>query len=153
MPNIKRPIAFWVIVVFLAISIVVMLMGQTLAVFNYDLAVCLCLQESADQVSEFGVQVNRAFGAGDTIVYIPLMTVSLIGLILKKRWSLLTTAAVTGVSAYWSVTVSFTLIFLSEVTSFRLVPGPGYWIFIGAYTLFGVWGILYLIFRGEALIK
>ena len=153
MPSVKRPKAFWVIVVFLAISIVLMLMGQTMALFNYDLAVCLCLQESADQVSEFGVQVNRAFGAGDTIVYIPLMIASLIGLLLKKRWSLMTTAAVVGVSAYWSVTVSFILIFLTEVSSFRLVPGPEYWIFIGVYILFGIWGLLYLIFRGETLLK
>jgi hypothetical protein len=32
-------------------------------------------------------------GAGDTVVYVPLMLVSLAGLFLRKRWSLLTTAA------------------------------------------------------------
>ena len=56
MANARRPIAFWIIVSFLAISILLMLIGQTMAVFNYDLAVRLGLQESPGQVSEFGVQ-------------------------------------------------------------------------------------------------
>jgi hypothetical protein len=153
MPSARRPIGFWIIVVFLAVSIILMLMGQTMAVFNYDLAVRLGLQESLGQVGEFGVQVNRAFGAGDTVVYIPLMVVSLAGLLLKKRWSLLTTAAVVGVSAYWSVTVSFMLAFLPGVSGYSLVPAPEYWLFIGAYIVFGAWGLLYLIFRGDALLR
>lgn len=32
--------------------------------------------------------MNRAFGASDTMIYIPLIIVSLIGLFSKKRWSL-----------------------------------------------------------------
>jgi hypothetical protein len=153
MPSAKRPIAFWFIVVFLAVSIILMLLGQTMAVFNYDLAVRLGLQESPEQVGEFGVQVNRAFGAGDTVVYIPLMAVSLVGLFLRKRWSLLATAAVVGVSAYWSVTVGSLLVFLPVVSGYGLVPGPEYWLFIGAYIVFGVWGLLYLIFRGDVLLR
>ena len=153
MANARRPIAFWIIVSFLAISILLMLIGQTMAVFNYDLAVRLGLQESPGQVSEFGVQVNRAFGAGDTVVYIPLLVVSLAGLLLKKRWSLLTTAAAAGVSAYWSVTISFIFLFLPGTSGYAYVPGPGIWLFLGAYTAFGVWGLFYLLFRGEALLR
>ena len=153
MPNDRRSIAFWIIVVFLIVSIILMLMGQTMAVFNYDLAVRLGLQESLGQVGEFGVQVNRAFGAGDTVVYIPLMVVSLAGLFLKKRWSLLTTAAAAGVSAYWSVTVSFAFLFLPGAPGYDYVPGPEIWFFVGVYTAFGVWGLFYLLFRGDALLR
>jgi len=153
MPNAKRPIAFFVIVVFLSVSIILMLIGQTMAVFNYDFTAQLGLQESVGKVSEFGVQVNRAFGAGDTIVYIPLMVVSLVGLFFKKRWSLLTTAAVSGVSAYWSVTISFTFLFLPGAPGYDYVPGPEIWFFVGAYTVFGVWGFFYLLFRGNALLR
>ena len=96
MTSARRPIVFWIMVVFLTASVILILMGQTMAVLNYDLAAHLGLQESLGQMVEFGVQVNRAFGAGDTVVYIPLMVVSLVGLFLKKRWSLLTTAAVFG---------------------------------------------------------
>jgi hypothetical protein len=128
-------------------------MGQTMAIFNYDFAVRLGLQESLGQVGEYGVQINRAFGGGDTVVYIPLMVVSLIGLFLKKRWSLLTTAAVVGVSAYWSVTASFMLAFLPGVSDYNLMPGLMYWLFIGAYIVFGIWGLFYLIFRGDVLLR
>jgi len=153
MPNARRPIAFWIIVVFLSISIILMLMGQTMAVFNYDFTASLGLQESVGEVSEFGVQVNRAFGAGDSVVYIPLMVVSLVGLFLKKRWSLLTTAAVAGVSAYWSVTIIFIFLFLPGTPGYDYVPDPEIWFFVGTYTAFGVWGLFYLLFRGDALLR
>ena len=50
MPDVRRPIAFWFIVVFLFLSIIVMLMGQTIAVFNYDFTARLGLQESVEEV-------------------------------------------------------------------------------------------------------
>jgi len=153
MESTKRPISFWVIIVFLIISMVLLLMGQTMAIFNYEFAVKLGLQEDVKEVSEFGVQINRAFGAGDTFVYIPLMAISLVGLFLKKRWSLVTTAAVMGISAYWATTVAFMLFFLLHVPHYNLVPGPEYWLFIGAYIIIGVWGVVYLIFRGDNIIS
>jgi len=149
----KRPISFWVIIVFLVVSMILLLMGQTMAIFNYEFAVKLGLQEDVREVSEFGVQINRAFGAGDTFVYIPLMAISLIGLFLKRRWSLVTTAAVMGISAYWAATVAFMLIFLRGVPNYDLVPGPEYWLFIGAYIIIGVWGVVYLMFRGDSIIS
>lgn len=148
-----RSIGFWVIIVFLAASIVLMLMGQTMAVFNYDLAVRLGLQESPDDMTDFGVQVNRAFGAADTVIYLPLIVISMVGMILRKRWSLLVTAAFFGASAYWTVTVTFMLIFLPGVPGYSNVPGPEIWLFIGAYMVVGVVGLLYIVMRGEELLR
>ena len=153
MASARRPISFWVIILFLIVSIILLLMGQTMAVFNYEFAVKLGLQEDVKEVSEFGVQINRAFGAGDTFVYIPLIAISLVGLFLKKRGSLVTTAAVMGISAYWATTVASMLFFLPGVPHYNLVPGPEYWLFIGAYIIFGVWGVVYLIFRGDNIIS
>jgi len=153
MTSAGRSFGFWVIVVFLAASILLMLVGQTMAVFNYDLAVRLGLQESPEDMTDFGVQVNRAFGAGDTVVYVPLMVASLVGLFLRKRWSLLTTAAFFGVSAYWSVTVTFLLAFLPGVAGYTNVPGPEIWLFIGTYMVVGVIGVFLLIRRGDELLR
>lgn len=72
MINRKRPTAFWVIAVFLGVSVVLMLIGQTTAIFNYDLAVRLGFQKSPNEIPEFGVQVIRAFCVSDTFVFIPL---------------------------------------------------------------------------------
>ena len=153
MASAKRPISFWVIIVFLIVSMILLLMGQTMAIFNYEFAVKLGLQEDVKEVSEFGVQINRAFGAGDTFVYIPLMAISLVGLFLKRRWSLITTAAVMGISAYWATTVAFMLVFLGGLSTYNLVPGPEYWLFIGAYIIIGVWGVVYLMLRGDSIIS
>ncbi len=84
MTNNGRSPGFWIIVVFLAVSVVLMLVGQTLGVFNYELAARMGLQEKPEEMTEFGVQVNRAFGAADTVVYIPLMVVSIVGLMAQK---------------------------------------------------------------------
>lgn len=151
MTGTKRPIAFWVIVVFFSLTMVLLLMGQTMAVFNYNFAVKLGLQESVEDVSEFGVQINRAFGVSDTVVYFTLMAVSLVGLFLGKRWSLLTTASAMGISAYWATAVIFMLVFLRGVPGYNLVPGFEYWLLTAIYVIFGVWGLIYLIFRGDKL--
>ena len=147
-----RPFAFWIITGFLSLSLVLLLMGQTMAIINYDFAVQLGLQEDIKDVGSYGVQVNRAFGAGDTIVYIPLIAISIIGLFLRKRWSLLTAAAAMGISAYWATTIVFMLIFLPGTPGYALEPGVEYWFFMAAFIIFGVWGLLYLVFRGEKLI-
>jgi hypothetical protein len=153
MTSTGRPIGFWVLVVFLVVSIGLMLMGQTMAVFNYDLAVGWGLQERPEDMTEFGVQVNRAFGAADTVVNIPLMLISMIGLIFRKHWSLLVTAAFFGASAYWSVTVTFMLAFLPGVAGYNNVPGAEIWLFIGTYMVVGVVGLFYIVLRGEELLR
>ncbi len=153
MKDTKRSFAFWIITGFLFISLILLLMGQTMAIVNYDLAVELGLQEDVKEVGEFGVQVNRAFGAGDTVIYIPLVIISIIGLVLKKRWSLLTTAAVMGVSAYWATTILFMLFYLQGVQDYSLEPGLEYWLFLAAFIIYGVCGLLYLVFQGERLLE
>ena len=153
MARTKRPVAFWFIILFLALSIVLLVLGQTISVLDYDLTVWIGLQESPAEVGAHGVQVNRAFGAGDTIVYIPLMLASLIGVWFRKRWSLLTMAAVAGISVYWTVTIGFMLAFLPGTPDYNYTPPLGIWIFVGAYMLFGIWCLFYLLSRGESLLQ
>ena len=129
-----------------------MLAGQTLGVFDYELAARIGLQETPSEMTEFGVQVNRAFGAADTVVYIPLMVVSVVGLWLRKRWALLTLAAFFGTSAYWTATVTFILLFAPGVPGYSNVPGPEIWLFIGTYMVAGVLGLVYVIIWGEELL-
>lgn len=153
MEKVRRNAAFWFILVFQALSVILLLLGQTMSVFDYELTVRLGLQESSNEVGAHGVQVNRAFGAGDTVVYIPLMLASLAGLWLRKWWSLLTTAAVAGISVYWTATIGSMLAFLPGTPGYSYVPPLSIWFFIGVYMLFGVWCFFYLITSGEALLK
>jgi hypothetical protein len=149
----KRSKAFWVIIVFMAISVPLLILGQTIAVFNYEFTANIGLQEDVTEVSPFGVEVNRAFGASDTIIYIPLIVLSIIGLCLKKQWALFTSAAVMGISLYWTTTVAFILQFLIGLPNYSYIPSIDIWVFIGSFMAFGLWGLWYLINRGERLIN
>lgn len=148
----KRPVAYWVIVSFLALSTVLMLIAQTTPIFDYPLAVRLGFQNGADKISEYGVQVIRAFCVADTVVFIPLTLIALVGLLLRKRWSLFAIASVTGVSVYWVVAYGFMVSFLNGMPGYHVVLGVPDWIIMGAYALFGVWALLYLMLRGDRLI-
>lgn len=151
--NVKRPLSFWVLTGFFSLSVVLLILGQTMAVINYELAVSFGLQEDVKEISEFGVQINRGFGAGDTIIYIPLIILSIVGLFLKKSWALITSAAVMGISSYWATTAAFMFIFLEGVPGYSFIPTMDYWIFITLFIVFGLWGIWYLIFRGKQLVE
>ncbi len=153
MQKTKRPLAFRIIVAFFGVTLIMLLMGQTMAVLNYDAAVRLGLQESRDKVSEFGVQVNRAFGAGDTLVYLPLIAVALAGLFLRKRWALIVAASAMGISIYWPVSAFFMLLFLRGVDGYHLAPGMEYWSILTLYVVLGLWGFFYLLLKGEKLIE
>jgi len=148
-----RPTAFWIAIGFMSVSLVLLPLGQTMALFDYEFAVSLGMQEDVSEIGLFGVALNRAFGVSDTFVYVPLMVVSIIGLGLKKNWALLTSACVMGISIYWSLTAAAAFWFLMGVPGYNFVPGPGYLVFIASYFLFGVWGVWYLMVRGARLIS
>ena len=149
----RRTPAFWIMASFLAISIPLMLAGQTLSVFDYELTTRLGLQEARDQVGAYGVQFNKAFAVADTVVYLPLIVLSLSGLITRKRWALFTTAAFAGASIYWTVTIAAAFRLLPEVESYVYQPPFQIWLFVVVYFLFGVWALAYLIWRGERLLS
>ena len=153
MKDTKHPVSFWFLITFLLVSLLLLLAGQTMAVFNYEFAVSIGLQEDVNEVGEFGREVNRAFGAGDTAIYIPLIILSIVGLIQKKRWALICTAAVMGITVYWTITVVFMFWFLVGVPNYSFVPGVEYWVVISLYFAIGVWGVFYLMLRGENLIR
>ena len=60
MTRAKRPVAYWVIVSFLALSTVLMLIAQTTPIFDYPLAVRLGFQNGAEQISEVVFVDQRA---------------------------------------------------------------------------------------------
>ncbi|KAL9182111.1 hypothetical protein ACHAXT_012454 [Thalassiosira profunda] len=70
--------------------------------------------EPADEIGPSMHQVNRAFGVGDSLIQIPLLISSAIGLSRKKRWALICTAASGGIHLYWTTTVTFILKFMDK---------------------------------------
>lgn len=54
-----------------------LVLGQTISFINYDFTVSLGLQESKEIVGDMGVAVNKGFGVGDTIIYLPILILGL----------------------------------------------------------------------------
>jgi len=148
----KRPFFYWVIQIFFIFAIITCILGQSMAIFDYDFAVSTGLQESYEKVSDFGIIFNKAFGFADTLTYIPLMIITFFGLWFRKRWALVTLAGVSGISIYWTLTCIYFMNAASAVKGFTLVPGVPYYILMGIYFVTGIWGLIYLIVRGERLI-
>jgi len=59
---------------------------------------------------------------------------------------------VTGISIYWVVAYGFMVSYLNGVPGYHVVLAATDWVIMGAYVIFGVWALLYLIFRGDRLV-
>ena len=82
------------------LSSVMFLVGQTMSFINYDFTVSIGLQESKDIVGEMGVAINKGFGVGDTIIYLPLLVIGIVGLWFRKKWGLFAMTGALGITAY-----------------------------------------------------
>jgi hypothetical protein len=146
-------VGFWILMVIGMLILVVLFLGQTMSFINYEFTVVMGLQESVDVIGEMGVAVNKGFGVGDTIIYIPLLTMGIIGLWIRKEWGIITMAAALGLTAYWPMVVLFTLIFAKGSPGFNFINYPSYAVVLTLITVYGIWGLVYLITRRQVLVK
>jgi hypothetical protein len=72
---------------------------------------------------------------------------------MRKRRAPVVNAAVMGISMYWTVTMTALMIYARVVPGYSLQPGPEFVIFIGSFLIFGLWGLFYLVFRGDRLLR
>ena len=115
-----------------------MLVTQTPCIFYYEWAVEHNFQISEGLVGPSMVQMFRAYGAADTILYIPLVASSAYGLCQKQRWSLICTAASAGIHSYWAFTMFFSMVFLRPVADYSLEPDLGLVSFVLVYVVYGI---------------
>ena len=138
------PVGMKILLVTGFLLLVMLLAGQTMAIIDYDFAVSMGLQESEEQLGERGVATNKGFGAGDTIVYIPLLVIGLIGIIRRSRWGMLAMGAAMGITVYWPVTCLFILFFSRGMQGFNFTSFTSYTVILSIITLYGIWGIVFL---------
>jgi len=147
----KRTIGFWVIMIIGVLLLVVLLVGQTMSFINYDFAVSLGLQESREVVGDLGVALNKGFGVGDTIIYVPLLVAGLIGLWVKKMWRVFAMACALAITAYWPMVMLFFLLFARNIPEFRFTAYASYTVPLISFTLYGIWGGCYLYWKRSVL--
>ena len=68
----NRNLGFWILIGFGILLNLNYLMGQTMALINYGFAESIGLQESASEITEVGIALNKGFGLGDTVFYMPI---------------------------------------------------------------------------------
>ena len=149
----NRTSGFWILMIFGVLILLMLIMGQTMSFINYEFAVSIGLQESEKAVGKMGVTVNKAFGVGDTMIYLPIMLAGLIGLWLKKTWGLFTMAAAMGITAYWPMVCLFVLIFSEGTPGFNFDDFTTYTIVLTSITIYGLWGLWYLYKNQKLLIE
>jgi hypothetical protein len=124
--------------------LLMLIFGQMMAFINYDFAVAIGLQEAKDIIGEIGVAVNKGFGVGDTIIYLPLLVVGLMGLYFRKMWGVFTMTGALAITAYWPMVSIFLLLYARGTPGFNFTNFTSYTIMLTSITLYGLWGLWYL---------
>ena len=119
-------------------------MGQTMAFINYDFAVSIELQEPAREITEVGVALNKGFGFGDTVIYIPLFIVGIIGLIRKSVFGFYAMIGALAITAYWPVVNLATLFYAKKASGWSFSDYTIYTIVLSLIAIYGIWGFWFL---------
>ena len=104
-----RKITFFNIIILLLFLIV----GQSYSLIDYNYVVSIGLQESSEEVTKVGIAWIKAFAIGDTLAYIPLLLLGIIGMIKKRKWGYYSMFASLAISVYWPI-VNLSAIYLAK---------------------------------------
>ena len=129
----------------IAIILVIMfLLGQTLSLFNYELTVAWGLQESSEEVGDVGVAFLKGYAFGDTIFYIPLLVLGIIGLIKRRKWGLYSMFGALAISVYWPATILYAISIERTAITLTTDKYISFSILLPLIVVYGLLGMLYL---------
>jgi hypothetical protein len=142
--NKNQGISFWILISIAILLSAFFVIGQTTALFNYQFTVDIGLQESVNEVGDVGVAYAKGFGFGDTVVYLPLLFLGIIGLLKNKKWGVLTMFGSLAITAYWPLVCLYAV--LIERSAIKLTPDKyiSYSIILPLISIYGLWGMWYL---------
>ena len=140
----NRNIGFWVIQVPGWLLLLYLVYAQAIPAFNYDLGVTMGTQEPAEKITEVGVAFWYGFALGDLVVYIPLLTLGLIGYARHRNWGQLILAAALGVTAYWPVVCLAAVVAARGTAGWSIDSELPYWVVLPLISLWAVWGLSYI---------
>ncbi|MEJ2614729.1 MAG: hypothetical protein P8Z35_07210 [Ignavibacteriaceae bacterium] len=116
----REKISFWILIGPGLLLAFLLLLGQTLALFDYDLTVEMGLQESEAEVSKVGIAFAKGFGFGDTLIYLLLLITGIIGLLRNKNWGRYSMFNALAITSYWPIVCLYA--FLSDKVAITLTP-------------------------------
>ncbi len=136
--------SFWMLISIASVLVLMLLAGQTLGVFNYDLAVSIGMQESENEIGKIGIAFAKGFGFADTVIYIPLFLIGIIGLLKNKRWGKYSMFGALAISVYWPIVHLYTIFIDMESITLNPEKYIYYPIILSLIIIYGLWGMRYL---------
>jgi len=115
-----------------------------MALVDYEFVVSLGLQEPASEITEIGVVFNKAFGAADTLVYLPLLVIGLVGFWMERTWGLIALAAALGITAYWPIVSLYALYAARGIPGFTFSSHTTYTLILVPIAIYALWGLAFL---------
>ena len=150
MNKVNRDIGFWFLQSPGWALFIYLIYAQAVPAFDYDLGIAMGTQESAKQITDVGVAFWYGFALGDLITYIPLLAVGLAGHWFKRKWSQVILGAALGITVYWPVVSLAAVVAARDAAGWSLPDETQYWVVLPLITLWGAWGLWYLLSAGDS---
>jgi len=142
--NNKRGFGFWMLISVGVLLLLFLLIGQTFSLINYEAAVAYGLQESVQEVSEVGIAFAKGFAFADTLVYIPLLLLGIVGLLKRKKWSVFFMFASCAISVYWPLVHLYAIYIGKNAIVLDPEKYISFPITLSLIIIYGLWGMWYL---------
>ena len=139
-----KGVSFWILIGVGALLNIIYLMGQTMAVINYEFTVSIGLQEPIEEITALGVAWNQGFGLGDTIVYIPLFISGIIGLLNNREFGIYCMMGALSITIYWTIVSMSTLYYARKLQAWDFSDYTSYFVVLGLIVFYGIWGLWYV---------
>jgi uncharacterized transporter YbjL len=140
----KRDPGFWLIQVPGWFLLLYLIYAQAISALSYDMGVAMGTQESAKQITEVGAAFWYGFAFGDLVLYIPLLTIGLIGHWIGKMWGYVLLGAAFGITVYWPVVCLAAVVAARNSTGWNLTNETPYWTVLPLIALWGIWGLWHI---------
>ncbi len=149
----KRTKDVWVLIGIGILLNIMYLVGLTMSVINYDFTVSVGLQEPASEITEIGVAFNKGFGLGDSLFYMPVFIIGIIGLIRKTSTGFYMMIGAMAITVYWPIVCLTTVYFAKGSPGWGFSDYTSYTILLSLIAIYGLWGMWYLISHRNTLMK
>ncbi len=140
----KKDVGFWALILVATVLFVFLIIGQTLSVIDYDLALNLGLQESEEEIGKVGIAFAKGFAFADTIFYVPILVLGILGLLKGKKWGAVLMLAALGITVYWPIVHLYAIYIDTEAITLNQEKYISFPIVLGLIIIYGLWGINYL---------
>jgi len=140
----EKSYGFRVLIIVAILLNIMFVAGQTLSLIDHDLTVELGLQESKEEISEVGIAFAKGFAFGDTVFYIPLFAIGIIGLLKRRLWGIFSMFGALAVTVYWPVVHLFAIYAGRSSMHLSSEKYLSYSIILPLIALYGLWGMWFL---------